>query len=153
MLALPVKSRQLFHITNAISSRRALYLAIAAGRPQAWMRYSAIANHVYVNIGYATGEILTGIYGCDIIAVFPESPGSLFALVKLLAGSAGDQLHALGNSIAAAIIEQKMNMICQLPYNPARTGCSVSWPQTTSIAIVDGHVRSPVETPAYGSDA
>src|SRR5215470_5808433 len=49
--------------------------------------------------------------GRGVITIFPECSPPTLALVVLLSGAAGDELHALGNHLPACIPYQKMNVI------------------------------------------
>ena len=56
--------------------------------------------------------MLTGFYGGGMIAIFPESPFPLFALVIFLSCAAGDQLHGRRNAAGGAMVfYQQVHMI------------------------------------------
>jgi hypothetical protein len=55
--------------------------------------------------------VLVRFDGRGMVAVLPERPVAPFALVVLLRGAAGDELHALSNHVLARVFDQKMNVI------------------------------------------
>jgi hypothetical protein len=68
-------------------------------------------HHVQVDIDHAAHKILGRIHDGRVVAVFPERAAPLPAAVVLLRRSAGDQLHAGRDLIAAAIEREQMNMV------------------------------------------
>jgi hypothetical protein len=69
------------------------------------------ANHVQINVHQTPMQVLIGLNSRSMISVFPERTLPPFALIVLLRGSPGDELHALSDNIGASISDQQMNVI------------------------------------------
>jgi hypothetical protein len=56
-------------------------------------------------------QMLVGLDGRRMIAVFPKCAMPVLALIVLLRGSARDELHALRDNVSACVFHQQMNMV------------------------------------------
>jgi hypothetical protein len=68
-------------------------------------------NHIQVDIGDATVQMVVGFNCCGMIAIFPESTFAILPQIELLGGSAGYQLQALRNGFLTAIQHQQVDVI------------------------------------------
>ena len=50
-------------------------------------------------------QVLVGFDGGGMIAVFPEWPMSILALIVFLRGAAGDEMHALRNDARPCVFD------------------------------------------------
>ena len=96
------KSAQQAVVDDPVALLRVLYFVITAPFPLRRMRNDTGSDHVQIHINQAAPEVLPGLDGRGMVPVFPESALSTFALVVLLACSAGDQLHGFGNGACSA---------------------------------------------------
>jgi hypothetical protein len=69
------------------------------------------ANHVQVDVDQTAVQMLVGLDGGGMIAVFPKCAMPVLALIVLLRGSARDELHALRYDISAGVFHQEMDMV------------------------------------------
>ena len=83
----------------------------AGDLPVPWMRNRPGAHHVQIDIDHAAGQIVVAIDAGGMVTVLPERAAPLFALVVLLARPASDQLHAIGDFLAALVLDQQMHVV------------------------------------------
>jgi hypothetical protein len=57
--------------------------------------------------------MLAALYGGCVIAVFPECAAATLAVVELLAGSTGNELHAASDLLTTAITHDQMNVVAR----------------------------------------
>ena len=70
------------------------------------------ANHIHINIGDASLQILAALNGSCVIAILPEGSFPAFADIIFLACSASYQLNWIRNHIPAArIVDQQVDMV------------------------------------------
>ena len=99
-------------VNDGVSFPRFLDFRVSARRPQRWVRYSPGAYHVQVNVCKTTDKVMVRFHCGCMVAIFPESPFSLFPLVKLLSCPACDHLHRLWDDITLPAVEyEQMDMI------------------------------------------
>lgn len=85
---------------------------IAAIRPLGRMGNNPCANHIQIDIGHASDEMLPALDGGGMITVFPKHPFAIFPLIVFLPEAAGYQLHGTRQCLAvAAIHRQKVDVI------------------------------------------
>jgi hypothetical protein len=67
------------------------------------MAHYAGANHVQVDIDQTAMQMLVGLDGGGMIAVFPKCAMPVLALIELLRGSARDELHTRRDNVSACV--------------------------------------------------
>jgi hypothetical protein len=67
------------------------------------MVHYAGANHVQVDIDQTAMQMLVGLDGGGMIAVFPKCAMPVLALIELLRGSARDELHTRRDNVSACV--------------------------------------------------
>ena len=67
------------------------------------MAHYAGANHVQVDIDQTAMQMLVGLDGGGMIAVFPKCAMPVLALIELLHGSARDELHTRRDNVSACV--------------------------------------------------
>jgi hypothetical protein len=55
--------------------------------------------------------MLINVDGSGVVPILPKGALTIFALIKLLARSAGHELHAPRNHVSTSVLQQQMNMV------------------------------------------
>ena len=79
---------------------------VSARFPFGWMNHCSGPDHVQVDKDEAADQVFVPLDGSCMITVFPKGAFPRFALIELLSGSAGDQLHAFRNGVRFGIDHQ-----------------------------------------------
>ncbi len=73
-------------------------------------------DHIRIDIGHASCQMIAALYCCGMISIFPVGPFSIFSLIVFLPRSSRYQLHRIGNDIPPSIIfNEQVNMLCEVP--------------------------------------
>jgi hypothetical protein len=86
-------------IYAAIPSPWILNLIETTPFPLARVIHNAGSDHIQIHIDKALPKMIAGLDGCGVVSILPECALSVFPLVVLLAGSAGNMLHGSGNGL------------------------------------------------------
>jgi hypothetical protein len=60
-------------------------------------------NHIQINIDHTAKQMGVGIHCCSVIAILPESPIALFALVIILSRASCYELQRSGNNFTISL--------------------------------------------------
>ena len=63
-------------------------------------------DHVEIHVDQTAMQVLVGLSGSGMLAIFPECSLLTLSLVVLLGSAAGDELHAFRDNVCACVFDQ-----------------------------------------------